>query len=254
MTRTVLLLLAISSLPLPAALPVARAAVVEIPASRDATLFDLVADTLSASGSGPHIFAGENSQGNTRRALLRFDVTDSVPAGSTITGVELRLVLTQANNATAREMGLHRVAAEWGEGPSVAPGGTGAAPEPGDATWRHRFFPDVEWAAPGGDFAVTPSATLAVAGNGDYTWTGPGLIADVQGLLDDPATHFGWLLRGDESLNSTVKRFNARENGDAPTRPRLVVTFTPPDVPVRAATWGRVKALLSGAPAPASAE
>lgn len=220
---------------------VARGAVVELPAVRDATLFDLVADTLSASGSGPHVFAGENSQGNTRRALLRFAILDSIPEGSVVTAVELRLTMTQANNATAREMTLHRVTADWGEGASVAPGGTAASPAPGDATWQHRFFPGTDWTTPGGDFAATASAAAAVAGNAVYTWTGEGLVADVQAGIDRPATHFGWLLRGDESANSTVKRFNARENADAGTRPVLVVTFTPPDVPVRATTWGALK-------------
>lgn len=223
--------------------PLARGAVVDIPATRDNTMFDLVGDTLRSSGSGPYLFAGDNSQGNTRRALLRFAVTDSIPAGSVIQGVELRLTMSQSNSPASRAVGLHRVTADWGEGASNSTGGSGAPSAAGDATWLHRVYPDQPWTSPGGDFEPIASATQAVAGTGVYAWAGEGLVADVQLWIDQPAAHFGWLLRGDESVSSSVKRFNARENGEAATRPVLVVTFEPPDVPVRAATWGEVKRL-----------
>ncbi|MHC4093483.1 MAG: hypothetical protein ACYSVY_24955, partial [Planctomycetota bacterium] len=59
---------------------------------------------------------------------------------------------------------LHRVLADWGEGESSGSGGTGAPTEPGDATWIHRFYPDVFWASPGGDFEAAVSSSQSIGG------------------------------------------------------------------------------------------
>jgi hypothetical protein len=219
----------------------ARAATVEIPAAKDNTLFAPMADTLASNGAGPYFFVGVNSQNNTRRSLLAFAVADSLPAGATVDSVELRLHLSQAQDTSPFPHTLHRVLADWGEGTSSSAGGQGASPTPGDATWLHRFFPDLLWASAGGDFSVAASATRAVGGAGFYSWTGPSLIADVQAWLDQPSTNFGWLLHGDETATSTARRFDSRENTTAANRPVLIVHFTA-GVPVRAVTWGAIKA------------
>jgi spore coat protein A, manganese oxidase len=53
---------------------------------------------------------------------------------------------------------------------------------------------------------------------------------DVQDWVDAPASNFGWLLRGDESVTRTAKRFNAREDASSSgsRRPKLAISFTPP--------------------------
>lgn len=240
MTRRILAIIALASgLSVPA-VPV-RGAVVEIPALRDNTLFDFAADTLSSSGAGPHLFAGDNSGSNTRRALIAFAVADSIPQGSVVEAVELRLTVTQTPNEGAHEVCVHRLTANWGEGASSSSGGAGAAPAAGDATWVHRFFPDLPWTTPGGDFVAAPSAVSIVATPASYLWSGEGLVEDVQLWVDQAAISFGWILVGEEGTASSVKRFSSRENGDAASRPRLLVTYDPPDVPVRATSWGNLK-------------
>ena len=131
--------------------------------------------------------------------------------------------------AGSRNITLHRVLADWGEGDSNAPGeeGGGTAPAANDATWRHTFFPTSLWTKLGGDFSTTVSASTAVGGNGTYTWgSTPQMVADVQGWLDQPENNFGWMLRGDEANSTTAKRFDTKEAAAA-DRPVLLVEFTP---------------------------
>jgi hypothetical protein len=64
---------------------------------------------------------------------------------------------------------------------------------------------------------------------GFYTWgSTPDMVEAVQQWLDDPATNYGWLLRGDESGTATAKRFDTRENLDEANRPRLRVYYSIP--------------------------
>jgi hypothetical protein len=208
------------------AAPPALAGTALVPASKDATLIERAAGDL-ASGSGPYVFAGRTSQssGSVRRAVLAFDVADHVPAGATITGAVLNLHVSQTNAGPVL-LGLHRVLSDWGEGASVAPGGSGAPAEPGDATWLHTFFPATFWLHPGGDFTPAPSSSTTADQPGFITFpsTAP-LVSDVQGWLDTPSTNRGWVLLGDESAPSTVKRLDSRENDDVSLRPILIVSF-----------------------------
>jgi hypothetical protein len=187
-----------------------------------------------SAGAAQYFFAGRvnvNGGGTLRRGALRFDLT-SIPAGSTITSVSLRLYCSAAGNSTSQPISFKRFTASWGEGASVAFGGGGAAAESNDVTWLHRFYPGTAWATPGGQFVSTVSATRNVTGMGFYTWAStPGFVADVQGWVNAPATNFGWCVQGNEATLQSVKRFDSREAGAA-TRPQLTVVYTlPPSNP-----------------------
>ena len=210
----------------------ASAAVVIIPASKDAMIFGTSAnaDTNNASGRGPALFAGADGSLNKKRSLLQFDIAGSVPAGATITGATLALTLGQVagsgggtgGNSTlpSRTFSLHDLQQDWGEGSSGSPtspsiGGTGQgyARVNGDSTWDYPFFNSnaataTLWAGGvhGGNFAGTDSAsstftTFTVGGK--YMWTSAVLAADVQHWLDNAATNFGWLLRADNGINGS---------------------------------------------------
>jgi hypothetical protein len=210
---------------------IASADVITIPAARDNTLFnDLTGST--SNGSGPILIvgrAGGMSAAPIRRALIAFDVAAYVPAGATITSVQL-VLSNSGGNVGPRTIELHRINASWGEGASNTLSGQGAPAQAGDATWLHRFYPSVPWSALGGDFAATPSATLAVDPLGIETWPSTALaVADVQAWLDAPAANFGWLVKLDiETVPTTTRVFDSREAADATVRPQLVVTFAPP--------------------------
>jgi hypothetical protein len=159
--------------------------------------------------------------------LLAFDVAGAIPARARIVAAALVLELTPSNPEPAW-IGVHRVLAEWGEGPSFASGGGGAPAQPGDSTWLLAVDPDRPWIAPGGDFADDPAVAASVADSGPYRFESSRLAADVQSWLDDPGDDFGWILVGDETRPSTAKRFASRESGDPSVAPTLVLRFERP--------------------------
>lgn len=208
----------------------AQADVLTLPASKDATLYKHP-DGTQANGSGQRFFVGRTEQTvdlDVRRGLLAFPVGGSIPPGSVIHSVSLRLYMSRTQ-AGSQPVALHLALADWGEGASVAPGqeGFGAPAEPGDATWLHTFYPASFWSVPGGDFDPVASATTQVGGNGFYTWTSAALAADVQLWVDNPTTNFGWVLLGNEAVQTTAKRFEGRTADNQSRRPQLTIDFTP---------------------------
>ena len=219
----------------------AHSETVELIPMKDNTIYS---ENNNSNGAGSGLFAGTIRTGPNRRALMHFDVKSNIPQGATITSVSLRMVvnMTRAGDASA---GLHRLNQDWGEGTSNA-SGRGASPTTNDATWNNPFNGSESWSA-GGDFVAQPSAT-AMAGSAAVTWTGDGLIADVQSWVNEEQEEFGWLLRVAEGGDRTAKRFASRENSSAADRPTLTVeyelaktdqtiTFDPiPDQPLDAGT------------------
>ncbi len=193
-------------------------------AATDNTLYeDLFGGT--SNGAGDYFFAGTTNS-DKRRGLIRFDLA-SIPSSATINSVSLKLHMSRTT-AGAQTVTLHRLLNSWGEGASDAEGqeGGGITAEPGDATWLHRFYNTTPWSTPGGDFSATASASRSVGGFGFYTWTSPTLISDVQAWLNGSLQNDGWLVRGNESILHTAKRFDTRENPDPTVRPQLIVDFT----------------------------
>jgi len=211
----------------------ARADVITIGAAQDNTLYEDFQGSRS-NGSGRYMFAGSTAGWAYRRALVAFDIADSIPPGSTILSASLTLHMSRSISGN-EAVSLHRVLADWGEGASRAPGeeGEGAPSQPGDATWIHTFYDSQFWAAPGGDFEGAHSASILVGPSvGFYTWSSNvALIADVQGWLDDPGQSFGWIVIGNESTYTTAKRFDTRENGNANYRPMLTIEYVPIPAP-----------------------
>jgi hypothetical protein len=198
---------------------VVHAEELDIPASRDTTLYQESASL--ANGAGDYIFAGATDTPYVRRALVRFDVT-AIPRGSTITSASLTLFCsrTKTQNET---VSIARVTSDWGEAASHAADeeGAGAAALAGDATWRHRFFDTTFWNTPGGDFVASPSASTVVGGqNSLYSWSSAAMAADVQGWVDGAEANFAWIMLGNEAETRVVKRFNSRTSADVAKRPR----------------------------------
>lgn len=257
---------AVCGLLLPA-LP-AQADVVNIPSSKDNTLYEVAPSLLGqggppSNGAGVSFFAGRNNNPKgpgIRRGVIAFDVAAAIPEGSTINSVELVLNMTQTI-AGPETVALHALTQDWGEGTSNATsggGGGGAPATAGDATWLHTFFPGSFWTTPGGDFSATVSGSQTVDDVGLYTWGSTAeMVTDVQGWLDTPAGNFGWILIGNEAVVATSKRFDTKESGvvvggggGGATPPVLIVDFTlglptaPPAIPALSA-WGLAFLTLS---------
>ncbi|MCC6950227.1 MAG: DNRLRE domain-containing protein [Phycisphaerales bacterium] len=220
----------------------AWADLISVGALRDNTLYESSTGSLS-NGQGVYVFSGRTSQGLVRRALLQFDLS-LIPAGSTITSATLSLRSDQAQGSATYT--LHRLLATWGEGSSDAgsPGGAGTAATSGDATWLHRFHSTTTWTNAGGDFVASASASTVVAGAGPYSWSGAGLVQDVQAWLDGGAISAGWALLGNEVNAGSAVRFGSSENATSNMRPELTIEYTPAPAP-GAAGLG-VLALLGG--------
>ena len=209
----------------------ASAGTININPSKDNTLYEYDSKEGDHSNAlGLHFFAGKTAMSELRRGVLAFNIAGSIPPGSTITAVSLSLNMSRTPTNTFYVMELHKLLADWGEGTSIAPGeeGDGAPATTNDATWRHRFFDTIFWTTQGGDFSPTVSASQMVGPLGQYTWSSAQMVADVQGWLDNPASNFGWLMLGDESVILTAKRFDTRESTNPPV---LAVTFIPAGTP-----------------------
>jgi hypothetical protein len=224
-----------------------HAATISILPSKDNTIFENVPNNSGGGAAG--VFSGTNNIPSRRRGLIAFDIASSVPAGSTITGVELSMYLANAPNTNNQTIGLHRLSLNWGENPSdtsspaVSGAGNGVPAAANDATWNENFFGTSAWPAAGatGSFSVTASASAVVGGpiDNQYKWLSTAaLVSDVQGWLNNPATNFGWaIVNANETSGQTMKAFYSRHatlnSGgtgsaiDPAWRPTLTITFVP---------------------------
>ena len=201
---------------------------------KDTTLYSDIEDF--SNGSGQFFFTGQTNGAANRRALLKFDVAGSIPAGSTVTSASLQLYMSRTQSAS-QTVFLHLLQADWGEGISDPSGneGGGTLAEDNDATWRYRFYDTFDppsapqWTTLGGDFNPTPTASATVAGNGFYTWGSTfAMIVAVQGWLNNPSANHGWIIIGNEDTPGTTKRFNSRSHATTSQRPRLTINYNLP--------------------------
>jgi len=158
------------------------------------------------------------------RSLIAFDVS-GVPAGNTVSAVELSLYWRLSEDSggapSSWSVEVHRMLRNWTEA---------------QATWNIAAT-GTNWGTAGAsntstDCSNTVSAALTL--DGTYasswsTWSGAGLVADVQAWVDGTASNYGWMLKAPAvELSAAVKDNLARNRTFATTslRPKLVVTYT----------------------------
>lgn len=231
---------AVAILSIAALAPAAHGDLVSIAAARDATLYQSVDGSL-ANGAGQYLFAGRTNQGLTRRGVLWFDIAAFVPADAALTSVRLVLNVSQANGGN-RTMTVHRALTAWTTGASDPDSteASGAQTLAGDATWLHASADGAGggtlWQNIGGDFAAAASASLLTTTSGLQTWSGAGLLADVQSFRANPSANLGWFILGDESAAGTARRFDSADSAAlGGIVPRLEIEFTPIPAPAAGA-------------------
>ncbi|HEY0551879.1 MAG TPA: DNRLRE domain-containing protein [Verrucomicrobiae bacterium] len=217
-----------------------RAETVVLFPSADATLIEL--QPGNSMGAGNFFNCGTTQNGNSNRALIKFDVAAAVPAGSTITDIGLYLTVTKqpVDGYNPSPSSLRRMLRPWGEGANPTPAfspGFGLPASPGDATWSHASWGTNAWAVPGGlegvDYSAAISTTAYIEGESvmPYFFESGGTIADVQFWLDHPESNFGWMLKSEDELSRfTARRFGSRELEEPTESPQLVITFLLPVV------------------------
>lgn len=224
----------------------ASADMVTLTPSKDNSLVQVQSGSTQLSNGQGDIFVGRTAQDgqgpatiSIRRGLVKFNIAGAVPQGAVITGASLTMYDVRGLNGS-QTVDLHRVLADWGEGSSFFNGGVGGPASDGDATWFSRFYnasdpsASLLWSTPGGDFAPSVSGSAVVTEHTSnveqaFTWTGAGMLSDIQGWLDNPSTDFGWLIQGNESMGQTAKRLHSREV--AGFQPTLSITYTVAAVP-----------------------
>jgi PEP-CTERM motif len=235
---------------------VATAESVSIAPTKDTSMFSN--NPTRTAGGYDVFYVGKNSSGDTRRALLEFDVAGNVPAGSTITGAALTLYLNDWSGSGGfgadRTIGVHRTTSAWGDGTTGSGGSTGGggqgvdSAEDGDVSWTYRSWsttdptpPHLAWSTAGGDYEAVASASLTISDSptpvtidSPHTWSGAGLVSDVQAWLDGTLPNDGWLVRELETDVNVLIRFYSSEYATAGLRPVLDIDYVPVPEP---ATW-----------------
>jgi len=184
--------------------------------------------------------AGTDGVGGVRRGLVRVDL-GAIPFGSTITSAVFRLTMTHvpAMGPVNSDFELRRMTTGWTEG--VQLGSSGAVAVKGEATWESRMHNLLPWTSPGAAEdainSASASVTVGTTPMTQYSWTGAGLVSDVQFWVNNPSLNFGWLLASTaEALSRSARGFGSRE--DAANAGKLEVGFTPPSSPTPPAFLG----------------
>ena len=144
-----------------------------------------------------------------RRALLKFDTENTIPAGATIRSATLTLTIS-FSNALTRTLRAYRIGSSWDE----------------DATtwWVRRS--GQPWSSAGGDLAgIYASASAGTSVGSKVTFDVTTLVQEtVSGAFGSRYTRVALVDDGDSSSGS-YKEFYPSETGDSAARPRLTVTY-----------------------------
>jgi autotransporter-associated beta strand protein len=233
----------------------ARATVVDCPASKDNTIFK--ANTNNSNGSGDWFAAGKNNNGQIQRALIQFDLS-AVPVNATILSATVDLYVDgvpksdSGANARSRPFWLRAISGigepSWGEGTSNAGiAGQGVQATSGDATWLLKQYPSqsLAWPQPGvlGDSPRdpaelgTPDGTVPPITSESpqppvlFSLTSNHIVSEVQQWVRWTAANDGWILVGEETVplqSSSRRQFTSREFSDPAYRPVLRIEYTAP--------------------------
>lgn len=207
--------------------------------------------TLGDYGSEPSLVSGalgSRAQFEVRRAMLRFDLS-AIPAGAVVSSATLQVTVVMVPLSPINStFDIKRVLQSWSEG---------------GVSWNTRSGAGTPWQVPGAtgsaDSASTPSSFVAVGSANFANYAFPstaGLVADVQGWINNPSSNFGWLLISENEVSpETARRFGAREDPTHPpvltinySLPSIGVTIQPPSQTVLAGGTASSTANATGTP------
>jgi hypothetical protein len=207
----------------------------------------------NAGGSDLLPAGSTSADGDTTRCrlLVRFTLTNDLPANAQIESASLHLQIVRAPSLPDEKpingstFTLRRTLQSWGEGTKaytnpLTPMQTLGPATAGESTWLYRFFGDESkrWIVPGGDLT---DGDFAEAPSGDFfVGSGPGGaysvnlsaqgLQDIRDWLADPAENHGWMLKTEsEQTTGTARLFAAREHATEEFRPRLVINYSLPE-------------------------
>jgi hypothetical protein len=221
-----------------------------VAASHDAMIFGN-AQTARASGAGPGMFAGKDTKGNAKRALVTFDLASAgIPSTATIDSVTMKLVLGQVGGAgtggsgsafKTRLISVYHLTKAWSEGTSGTPTsatmaatGSGYPAATGDVTWVYADDATSSWTTAGGDFTATALATTTITYpfplGTTYSWSSAAMATEVKNWLTTPGGYHGWIIKSnleadDQSFLGWWTKDGATANHNTALAPVLTITW-----------------------------
>jgi hypothetical protein len=161
-------------------------------------------------GGASEIYIGNDFENESLRGLVRFNVTGSLSTRAIVTAASVTMYTGTLSGSppVAATVSLYRVVVPWGQGTGVGADVTGDFTQgqpcsAGGATWNQPQCAASSWS-----FASwSASASVPATSSSLVTWNSTaGLISDVQGWLDNPASNYGWLL-----LSSTETTYDSMQ-------------------------------------------
>ena len=150
------------------------------------------------------------------RSMVKFDLS-SIPSNAIISSAIYSLVKVGGSN-TSLSTSVHQVTNDWTEGA----GGCGGTA--GIVNWNKRMT-STDWNTPGGDFNATAESSIAIAGNGTYSW---GVTNLVQNWVGGSSANYGFITKYTTENVNAQKDFGSSENSTLESRPSLTITYTIP--------------------------
>ena len=179
-------------------------------------------------------WAGRLGSTAVYRAMLAFDLTDDVLIGCTVTAATLKLWFTAESNTTDRAVYLYQMLKAWNEPAATAEPASDVADDP---CWNYQYYNETAWQTAGAsgaedrDTSVVSSATVtgAAADPNEVEITfdfDAGMIALVQGWIDETIANYGVQVVGVEDTDSATKQWATATYATTTKRPLLTITYT----------------------------
>lgn len=186
-------------------------------AGKDAFLNGIVGNTENNYGTSTTSTTNAGANGSI---LIEFDLS-SIPLGSTVYSAELSLYETARSTTTS--ISAYRILRDWNEGNK-----NGTAAESSEVDWVHYNHDSGTWTTPGARGSTTDRAAAASATDATFdatvnhfhSWSGAGMVADVQAWVDGTENN-GWVLYGDGAYS----RLKTSDDAAAASRPKLTITY-----------------------------
>lgn len=142
-----------------------------------------------------------------QRVLMKFDLA-KFTTDALIDKAELKLYSPSQPRPGAAIVRVYRMKKSW----------NGA-----EANWSNATK-SVKWLAQGGDFEVTPQASLSY-GNQVNVWHTYDITRIIQGFVADPASDFGIMLMMEPAMKTVA--YVSSDGPKTELRPKLLIDFTP---------------------------
>jgi endonuclease/exonuclease/phosphatase family metal-dependent hydrolase len=160
-----------------------------------------------------------------RRAMLKFDTQNKIPAGAHILSAKMTVYVTYANAGAARHVAAYQVRTSNGDH---------------DFSWNYRYISQgTRWGTPGGDLGTKLAvATVGSTKGAAVTYDVTSLVAQaVSGKLGSRYTRIA-LIDLDGSSRDSYREYGTPKNANTSLRPKLTVSYTTGTAPSSEDTGG----------------